>query len=105
MGSSLSTGVYQDGKRGFKGWSTQDDLDLMNICDLLNSLNIKFVMSNVFRIKNNTNDKLIEWAKKYKVTHISSNYNIGARKKIYKNDDEVIIKNYDSGKIPYRQLF
>ena len=41
----VSCGVYQDGKRGFKGWNQQDDLDLMELLDNCNSNGIKFAMS------------------------------------------------------------
>lgn len=92
---SLSRGVYQDGKRGFKGWYKQDDLDLFKICDTLDSKGIKFAMSNVFSSKGATNEELVSWATKYNVTHLNMNYNLGARKILNCKDDEVLIRNFE----------
>lgn len=91
----VSCGVYQDGKRGFKGWGEQDDLDLMKLLDKLSSLNVKFAMSNAFENKGQSNDTLIEWSKKYNVHFLDMNYNSSN----YQRDNshktiEVLITNY-----------
>lgn len=91
---SISCGVYQDGKRGFKGWNKADDKDLFNICDILNRNGIKFLMSNLFSSKGIENTELKEWSKKYNVEYLNANYNIGARKTLTFKDEEVVIKNY-----------
>jgi len=91
----ISGAVYQDGKRGFKGWNKQDDIDLYNILDDLNNHNIKFALSNMLESKGNTNDYLIEWSKKYNVHNLSMSYNSSnyQRKRDCK-DSEVLITNY-----------
>lgn len=91
----VSCGVYQDGKRGFKGWNQQDDLDLMELLDKCNSNGVKFAMSNVFENKDMKNEKLIEWAKKYNVHYLDMNYN-GANYQREKESKtvEVLITNY-----------
>lgn len=93
----ITCGNYNDGKRGFKGWVEQDDIDLMNICDNLNDRNVKFAMSNVFENKLNKNQRLIEWAKGYKINYINNTYNNSN----YQSKDkgnfttvEVLITNY-----------
>ena len=43
-----SVGSYNDGKRGFEGWTIDDDLALFRILDGLNDRKIKFALSNVF---------------------------------------------------------
>ncbi len=91
----ISGAVYQDGKRGFKGWNPQDDLDLFNLLDELNSRGIKFALSNMFSSKGRSNDHLIEWAKKYNTHHLNANYNTNyQRKSGGKKDDEVLVINY-----------
>ena len=52
-------GVYNDGKRGFKGWNKQDDLDLMNLCDKLDNQGTRFAMSNLLEHKGISNEGLI----------------------------------------------
>lgn len=73
----ITCGNYNDGKRGFKGWSKQDDLDLMNLCDKLNNQGVKFGMSNVIEHKGLLNQELIDWCKKnnYLMIYINNNYN------------------------------
>lgn len=91
----VSCGVYQDGKRGFKGWNQQDDIDLMNLLDSANMNNVKFAMSNMFSNKDIYNEKLIEWSKKYNVYHLNINYNGANYQRNNKSkSDEVLITNY-----------
>ena len=71
----ISCGNYNDGKRGFKGWTKQDDKDLMELCDKLDEQGTRFAMSNVLEHKGLKNEELINWSKKYKVYHMNYNYN------------------------------
>ena len=71
----ITSGNYNDGKRGFKGWNKKDDLDLMNLCDRLDKQGARFAMSNVLEHKGLRNEELIEWSKKYKVYYLDYNYN------------------------------
>lgn len=70
----ITTGSYNDGKRGFKDWTLEEDTALLNLLDSLNERGIMFAMSNVFTHKGLTNDGLIEWSKKYSVTYIDKTY-------------------------------
>lgn len=80
---------------GIHYWSKQDDIKLMNLLDMLNENNIKFALSNVFECKGNINDELINWSKKYNVTHIKNDYsNCNYIRKNNSKDDEVLITNY-----------
>ena len=93
----ITCGNYNDGKRGFKGWTQQDDINLMELCDKLNEQGIRFAMSNVFEDKGKTNDLLKEWSKKYTVYHLNNTYgncNYQAKDKSTNTTDEVLIVNY-----------
>lgn len=91
----ISSAVYQDGKRGFKGWGKQDDIDLYNILDNLNKRNIKFALSNMLESKGRKNEYLIEWSKKYNIHNLSMNYNGSNYQRTTKGKDiEVLITNY-----------
>lgn len=72
---SLSIGSYNDGKRGFKGWSLQDDIDLMSYLDKANDTGILFALSNVIEHKGQSHNRLIEWSKKYNVHDMKCTYN------------------------------
>ena len=91
---SIGTGVYQDGKRGFNGWSKEDDKKLFAILDELNERDVKFALSNVFENKGLRNEELIEWSKKYRVHHLRMNYNGANYQRKESKSDEVLITNY-----------
>ena len=73
----LTCGSYNDGKRGFRGWTEKDDLDLMRILTELSDRGVNFALSNVIEHKGSTNDALIEWIADngYTVHGINFNYN------------------------------
>ena len=93
----ITTGNYNDGKRGFKGWKEQDERDLLELCDKLDSQGTRFALSNVFECKGKSNDILKKWAEKYNVYHIQASYgncNYQAKDKSKDSTVEVLITNY-----------
>lgn len=70
----ITTGSYNDGKRGFKDWTEEEDADLLSLLDRINEQGILFALSNVFVHKGQTNDALIEWSKKHNVQYIDKTY-------------------------------
>lgn len=70
----ISTGSYNDGKRGFQDWSEKEDRELLDILDSLNERNIPFALSNVFEHKGMENSNLIEWSKNYNTFFIDKEY-------------------------------
>ena len=93
----ITTGSYNDGKRGFKDWTIKEELQLLSLLDDLNSRGIYFALSNVFAHKGLTNDNLIEWSKKYHVNFIDKSYaNCSYH---FKDRDtktvEVLVTNYE----------
>lgn len=90
-----SVGSYNDGKRGFEGWSLEDDLALFRILDDLNKRGIKFAMSNVFQNNGHLNRELMEWSTQYHVHNLSVDYsNSNYQKKNQGDSHEVLITNY-----------
>ncbi len=95
----ITTGSYNDGKRGFNGWTEKEEIELLNILDILDSRNIKFALSNVIQHKDKKNILLDNWLKKrkYKINHINKNYsNSNYQTKIRDKDasEEVLVTNY-----------
>lgn len=92
----ITTGSYNDGKRGFKGWTNKDDLDLFSLLDSLDTKGIKFGFSNVLEHKGIKNEPLMSWSQKYNIHNIeysykNSNYQRKEKESITK---EVLITNY-----------
>lgn len=70
----ITTGSYNDGKRGFKDWTKAEDADLLALLEKLHGQGILFALSNVFAHKGQTNDALIQWSKHYNVLYIDKTY-------------------------------
>lgn len=76
-----------------KLWSEKADVELMHILDGLNAAGVKFALSNVTAYNGKKNEKLIVWAKGYRVHPIDSNY-ISYHNNSKKKITEVLITNY-----------
>jgi len=73
-------------------------MQLLKYLDNLNSIGIKFGLSNVIEQDGKQNNILLEWAKKYNIINIKIDYNYSAYNKdrSQKNTTrEVYICNYD----------
>lgn len=102
----ISTGSYNDGKRGFKDWTPVEEQQLLDLLDRLNEQGVKFALSNVLYHKGMSNDLLIEWSKKYKVYYIDKSYSNCSYQ--FKDRDaktvEVVITNFESeGYVQWQQ--
>lgn len=96
----ITTGTYNDGKRGFTGWNEREEMKLLNLLSRLDSRGVRFALSNVLTHKGRTNDLLADWAlgNGYVVNHLRNNY---ANSSYHTADrsltatDEVVITNYN----------
>lgn len=89
---NLTTGAYNDGKRGFDGWNKELEAELFDFADELNQSGIKFMLSYVIEHKGATNYELLAWIERqgYHVIHLGDVLGIsGSRRK------EVLIVNYE----------
>lgn len=92
----ITTGSYNDGNRGIKDWTENEERKLLQILDKLNNRNIKFALSNVFEANGKRNQLLIDWSKKYNVYIIDNSFNNSNYRRKNKNDTvEVLITNYE----------
>ena len=89
-------GSYNDGNRGFRDWGEEEERALYDYLDQANTQGIKFALSNVTKHKGVENKILQEWAKKYKLHYISSNYSNCSYQLKDKSAEtiEVLITNY-----------
>lgn len=92
----ITTGSYNDGKRGFEGWSAADDQRLFDLLDKIDAQGAKFALSNVIEHKGVQNTALLDWSRKYNIHHIESSYNNSSYhgKNTALPTDEVLITNY-----------
>jgi DNA adenine methylase Dam len=87
-----SVGNYNDGKRGFDGWTEEHDKKLLGILDSLNEQGIRWALSNNLKYDN---PFLCKWKDKYAIHYLSGDYvNSHYNKKDRSKDIEVLITNY-----------
>lgn len=84
----LTRGSYNDGKRGFEGWTDGHEIKLFEFADNLNSNGIRFMISDVLEHGGRTNIQLKSWIKDrgYRIINIAA---IPGR-----NRKEVLIVNH-----------
>jgi adenine-specific DNA-methyltransferase len=85
----LTTGSYNDGKRGFKNWTIRTEKELFDFSDRLDKKGIHFMLSYVIEHDSRINLEISSWIKTsgYRVIYLDT---IPGRKR-----KEVLIVNYD----------
>lgn len=96
----ITTGTYNDGKRGFSGWNEGEERKLLSLLKTVDENGLRFALSNVLIHKSKTNDILIEWVNenKYNVFHLNKDYSNSNYHTIDRGktaSDEVLITNYE----------
>lgn len=87
----LTNSSYNDGKRGFKGWDSSQELALFDFLDKLNAKGSRFMLSYVSEHKGNTNQNLLRWTQEnnYRIIELGDILGIsGSRRK------EILVINY-----------
>lgn len=93
----ISAAQYNTGPKTLdQRWSLQDDLDLYAYLDKANEQGLKWAMSNIIAHKGQENPTLIEWAEKYNVYDMFTDYShsVHNQKKWNEPSIEVLITNY-----------
>ena len=83
----ITLGSYNDGKRGFNGWSERDEIRLLNFLKRIHDRGSKFMLSNVLEHRDKTNKILKNWIKENKFKLIK--YEGKSKRK------EIIVVNYE----------
>ena len=83
-------GVYNDGKRGFEGWTIRHEQNLCLFLDRIHKMGSKFMLSYVLRVDDFYNEDMANWAKRNHYNIV----NIDIPQGRYNNRKEVLILNY-----------
>lgn len=92
----LTTGAYNDGKRGFNGWNKDLEKEMFATLNLINENGGRFMLSYVIEHKGKQNAELLKWIGEnhYRIIDFDAIIGIsGSRRK------EVLIVNYDEAYI------
>lgn len=93
----ISNAVYNEKNRLGNGYGEIEEIELLNLLDRLNSMGVKFALSNVLYHKGLDNTILIEWSKKYNVHYLDKNYstcNYQLKERYKTKTVEVLVTNY-----------
>lgn len=72
----ISCAVYNEKNGLGDGYDETDERGLLNLLDKLNSMGVKFALSNVLYHKGLENTLLIEWSNKYNIHYLDKNYSV-----------------------------
>lgn len=70
----ITLGSYNDGKRGFKGWNSQEEIRLLTYLDTLLNRGCKVIISNLLEYKGQQNDYLFEWVGNHNVEIVQTTF-------------------------------
>ena len=100
----ITCGTYNDGKRGFTGWSEKEEKLLLKRLDNLDNQGVKFALSNVLEHKGKENEILKTWVAchpSYNVNYLNYNYSNSNYQTAVRDKNasvEVLIMNYEPPK-------
>ncbi len=84
----LTLGSYNDGKRGFNGWSEGDEEELYDFLCKLHKRGVRFLLSNVLEHKGRVNQRLYDFIKENQLKCVEY------EEKTRKYRKEIIVLNY-----------
>lgn len=93
----ISDAQYNKGSKVLNNkWTEQDDVDLYNFLDKVNEQGLKWALSNVIAHKGQENIILMEWAEKYNIHDIYSDYSKAVYNKTKTTEPtiEILVTNY-----------
>lgn len=90
-----STGNYNDGKRGFEGWTKEHEVKLLDLLTQLNTQGVRFALSNNLKYDNPYLQEWLDTSSFCTIHSLNKSYsNCSYHKKDRTNDEEVLIVNY-----------
>lgn len=90
----ITTGSYNDGNRGFKNWTSSQEILLFSYLNKLNSMGIRFALSNVISHKGKENNLLSEFARDYRVIELNKHYKNSSYNTNKGDSKEILLVNY-----------
>lgn len=89
-----TVGVYNDGKRGHKGWNTLLEAKLLKFIDEINQIGARFIFSYLIKTKHEENTQVLSWLNNRNFNVLTVKENQGR----YCDREEIIITNFQSFK-------
>lgn len=92
----ITVGSYNDGHRGFKNWSSDEEAKMYELMHDLTIRDVPFALSNVLSHKGRGHTQLAEEIarRNYYVTHLAASYGNSSYNTPKLESDEVVVTNY-----------
>ena len=90
----ITTGNYNDGNRGFKDWTNDEENKLYEVLEHLGKNGVKWALSNVTEHKGKTNQLLLDFSQHYNLHHLNYSYANSSHNTTRSLSKEILLTNY-----------
>lgn len=90
----ITTGNYNDGNRGFKDWTNDEENRLYEVLEHLDKSGIKWALSNVIEHKGKQNPLLLKFSQHYNLHHLDYSYANSSHNTTRSSSKEILLTNY-----------
>lgn len=90
----ITTGNYNDGNRGFKDWTVDEEKRLYELLEHLDKSGVKWALSNVIEHKGKQNPILSEFSQHYNLHYLNHSYANSSHNTTRLLSKEILLTNY-----------
>ena len=90
----ITTGNYNDGNRGFKDWTVDEEKRLYELLEQLDKSGVKWALSNVMEHKGKQNPILSEFSQHYNLHYLNYSYANSSHNTNRSSSKEILLTNY-----------
>ena len=90
----ITTGNYNDGNRGFKDWTNDEENRLCEVLEHLDKNGVRWALSNVIEHKGKVNQLLLDFSQHYNLHHLNYSYANSSHNTNRSSSKEILLTNY-----------
>lgn len=90
----ITTGNYNDGNRGFKDWTNDEENRLYEFLEHLDKNGVRWALSNVTEHKGKKNQLLLDFSQHYNLHHLNYSYANSSHNTTRSSSKEILLTNY-----------
>lgn len=90
----ITTGNYNDGNRGFKDWTNDEENRLYEVLEHLDKNGVRWALSNVAEHKGKKNQLLLDFSQHYNLHHLNYSYANSSHNTNRSSSKEILLTNY-----------
>lgn len=90
----ITTGNYNDGNRGFRDWTNDEENRLYEVLEHLDKNGVRWALSNVTEHKGKVNQLLLDFSQHYNLHHLNYSYANSSHNTNRATSKEILLTNY-----------